>query len=92
MITLSWTAPTSNADGTPLIDLAGFKMYRVMPDGSKVQVADIPKDQLTTDIDLPPGDYDFVGTAYDTSGNESKFTNIVHKDTLPPDTYILTIQ
>src|SRR4030042_1896878 len=25
--TLSWDAPTTNADGTPLTDLAGYKVY-----------------------------------------------------------------
>lgn len=25
---ISWTAPTTNADGTPLVDLAGYRIYR----------------------------------------------------------------
>jgi hypothetical protein len=31
--TLSWTAPTTNEDGSPLTDLAGYRIYR---DGKKV--------------------------------------------------------
>ncbi|MFQ5610302.1 MAG: putative Ig domain-containing protein, partial [Woeseiaceae bacterium] len=26
-VTVSWTAPTLNADGTPLVDLAGYRIY-----------------------------------------------------------------
>ena len=26
-VTLSWDPPTTNADGTPLTDLAGYKVY-----------------------------------------------------------------
>jgi len=27
VVTLSWNAPTTSADGTPLTDLAGYKIY-----------------------------------------------------------------
>lgn len=89
-VTLSWTAPTENADGSKLNDLAGFKIYEVI-NGAYNEVADVPKDSTTATVTLGEGDRCFVGTAYDTSGNESKYTNESCKDTLPPATYILTI-
>lgn len=34
--TASWTAPTTNADGTPLTDLAGYNLYRT--DGARTKL------------------------------------------------------
>lgn len=39
-VTLKWTIPTTNTDGTPLTDLVGFKVLR--------------KDVADKDIDCPP--------------------------------------
>ncbi len=33
-ITLAWDAPTTNTDGTPLTDLAGYKIYYGPTSGS----------------------------------------------------------
>ncbi|MCK5616540.1 hypothetical protein KAR91_82520, partial [Candidatus Pacearchaeota archaeon] len=89
-VTLKWNPPTTNADGSPLTDLAGFKIYEVA-DGNYTEIADIPADTTTATITMGSGDRCFVGTAHDTSGNESIYSNEVCKDTMPPKTYILII-
>lgn len=63
-VQVEWDAPTMNADGTPLNDLAG---YRVYVDGAVVA------DGLSSTIHtLPIGvDGRVSVAAYDTSGNES---------------------
>ena len=90
VITLSWDAPTTNSNGTPLTDLAGFKVYHKLTAGAynatdMVDVGNV----LTTDKTLPAGDYCFVATAYDTSGNESTYSNEVCDDI--PSTFQLRI-
>lgn len=76
---LSWTAPTTNSDGTPLTDLGGYKVYQ----GTATRVYGTPTDVgnvLTKTITpLADGTYFFAVTAYDTSGNESVFSNEVSK-------------
>jgi hypothetical protein len=47
---LNWTAPTTNADGTPCVDLAGFRIYR---DGQLITPTPIPAN-VTVFNDIPP--------------------------------------
>jgi hypothetical protein len=80
-VTLTWTAPTTNDDGSPLTDLAGYKIHQG-PDGvSFPQVYDIPDPLATSYVvtGLAEGTYYFAATAYDTSDNESVLSNIVNK-------------
>ncbi len=89
--TLSWNAPTANADGTPLNDLAGYKVYYGNSSGTYSQ--NISVGNVTTYIvnNLSEGlTYYFAVTAYDTSGNESGYSNEVSK-IIQPQQYILTI-
>ena len=70
---VSWTAPTTNADGTGLNDLAGFTIYYGTSPGSLVETATV-NDVMATSAsigDLVPGTWYFAVTAFDTSGNES---------------------
>jgi len=90
-IILQWNAPTTNIDGTPLTDLAGFKIYLHKGDVYS-PITDISASTLSTTISLEAGENCFVATAYDTSGNESDYSNQVCKDTLAPATFILTIK
>lgn len=81
--TLSWSAPTTRADGSSLLDweLAGFKvLYGTEPD-NYTQVIDIPDPtQVNYVVDgLFPGTYYFVTTAYDIDGLESGFSNMASK-------------
>ncbi|MCB9358073.1 MAG: carboxypeptidase regulatory-like domain-containing protein [Calditrichaeota bacterium] len=71
---LAWAAPTTNADGTPLVDLQGFRVYR---DG--VQIAALAVGELTY-TDTPPDNqtyYTWTVTAIDEVPNVSAPSNSV---------------
>ena len=86
---LTWDYPTTNADGTPLTDLAGFKAYYGTASGNYSTVIDaifatcvttLPCSTSTfTVTNLSETTYYFAVTAYDTAGNESDFSNEVSK-------------
>jgi hypothetical protein len=74
-----WQAPTQNVDGTPLTDLAGFRLYW----GSKsrsytgnARISSPSQTQYRTD-NLPTGTYFIAVTALDQQGNESAYSNEV---------------
>ena len=77
-VTLQWTANTEN-------DLAGYRIYRgAQAGGPYTQVGnDIacgPNDATCCefiDMNIPDGTYCWVATAFDTSGNESEYSNEV---------------
>ena len=77
--TLSWIAPTTNMDGTPLSDLASFRIHYGTTSGTYTQVVDVLDPNATgqTITGLSPNTYYFAVTAYDLSGNESVFSNEV---------------
>jgi len=79
---LAWDANTET-------DLAGYKLYQstVGPTGPFTYVKTIVKGTLATaTADLPDGTYWWVLTAYDNSGNESGYSNVVTRtiDTVAP--------
>jgi hypothetical protein len=76
-VTLSWDAPTTNADGTPLGDLAGYKVYDGGSAGSYTMSTDVGNVTTATLEGYPEGTYYFTVVAYDTSGNESDYSNEV---------------
>ena len=65
--TITWTAPTTNKDGSPLTDLASYRLYR---DGTK-QGSDIaaPVTSVVTTTACLPGTY--TVTAVNAVGVES---------------------
>ena len=76
--TFSWDAPTKNEDGTPLEDLAGYIVYYGTESGNYEVSYDV-KNVTTYKIDnMADGRYYFVVTAYDTSGNESKYSEEIY--------------
>ena len=80
MINLSWDPPTTNEDGTPLTDLAGFKLYC----GKATGVYDVYKldvgNVLTYKIvPVNDGTYYCVATAYNTAKMESAYSSEVSK-------------
>jgi hypothetical protein len=77
--TLSWEAPTTNADGTPLTDLGGYKVYYGTSSGNYTVSLDVGNVTTYKIDNLTPGTYYFAVTAYDTSGNESGYSNEVSK-------------
>ena len=73
VINVAWVAPTIKADGTPLTDLAGFRILVGTASGaysSSVTVAD-PSATSFSLVDLPPASYYVVVIAYDAANNES---------------------
>ena len=69
--TLVWEAPTVNADGSELTDLAGYKVYR---NGALVGGTVATE---YADNNLVDGQYCYTVTAVDQSGNESVSSNEV---------------
>jgi hypothetical protein len=80
-IRLAWDAPTTNADGTPLTDLAGYKIYYGTASGtynSPRSPKDVENVTTCTLTGLIPGQTYFISvTAYDISNNESTYSNEV---------------
>ena len=77
--TLSWAVPTTNVDGTPLTDLAGYKVYYGTTPGvySSIVVGNVTSHQI---VGLTKGqNYYFTVTAYDMAGYESDFATVVSK-------------
>jgi hypothetical protein len=79
---LTWEAPTTVSDGTPLTDLAGYKIYYGTSSGNYTEVIDAGNVTTYTVGSLPPGTYYFAVTAYNGSGNESDYSNEASK-TIP---------
>jgi hypothetical protein len=73
-VTLAWDAPTTDAVGRPLDDLAGYRIYYssqspvVGPRATMIEVGDVT--QYTVD-NLAAGMHYFAVTALDVGGNES---------------------
>ena len=89
---LTWTPPTTNTDGTPVTDLAGFKLYVGNASGSYQQSIDVGNQTSYTLSALNDGaTYYFAVTAYDTTGFESAFSSELSKS-FPalPVTHIIT--
>jgi hypothetical protein len=79
-VTLSWTAPTTNTDGTQLKDLAGYKVYYGTASRTYSTAIDVGKVTNCQINNLTDGlTYYFAVTAYDTSKNESTYSNEVSK-------------
>jgi len=79
--TLSWTAPTQNEDGTDLTDLDGFKLYWGTTPGTYPNSVTIDNPTVTTYIveNLAPGTYEFVATAFNAAGVESRYSGTATK-------------
>jgi hypothetical protein len=78
-VTLSWVAPTQNSDGSPLTDLAGYKIYYRTEIENYYQEIRIDNPGITTYVieQLSPATYFFAATAYNISGVESAFSGKV---------------
>jgi len=76
-VTLAWDAPSTNEDGTPLNDLAGFKVYYGTSPNYYTESIDVSYVSAAVIDNLSSGPWCFAVTAYDTSGNESNYSNEV---------------
>lgn len=72
-VTLSWQAPTERADGTPLTDLAGFRIYYGTAREDLDTVIDLTNPGLSRYVveNLTAGTWYFAMTAYDQAGLQS---------------------
>lgn len=79
--TLSWQPPTTRTDGSPLTNLAGFRIRYGTTIGSYPNLIDIPNGGLTSAMieNLPPATWYFVISAYDAAGSESVNSSPVSK-------------
>jgi hypothetical protein len=90
--TLSWVAPTTNTDGTPLTDLAGYKIHYGTASGNYSSAINVGNTTTSAVSNLNDGaTYYFAVTAYDTSGMESAYSNEVSKTTAAVQQYTLSV-
>lgn len=77
--TLSWTPPTQNDDESPLMNLAGYKIYSGPSEGQYTNEEFINNPGLSayTVQNLTANSYYFVVTAINGTGAESDFSNVV---------------
>ncbi len=75
-ITLTWDKPTTNADGTPLTDLSGYKIYYGINDEPRKASIKVYAATSYYIKNLKPGTYHFSVTAFDSFGNESSPSNV----------------
>src|ERR1700690_769802 len=83
--TLTWTAPTTNTDGSPLTDLAGYNLYYGISSGNYTNTIHVGN-VTTYTLNLSAGSYYFVATAYNSLGVESLDSNQVVKTVVVADT------
>ena len=79
--TLSWTPPTTNSDGTPLVNLAGFRIVYGQASRQYSQVLDIASPVIATAMieNLSAGTWYFAVKAYTSAGVESDVSNEASK-------------
>jgi hypothetical protein len=82
--TLSWTPPTQNTDGSPLTDLASYKIYYGNESGNYHTSIQINNNGMTVYVvkHLTSNTYYFVMTAINSSGEESDFSGEASKQVL----------
>lgn len=79
--TLSWEPPTENADGTPLTDLAGYRIYYGRNQANLTQVVVVNNPGLTRYVieNLTPARWHFEMTSVNADGAESQRTEATSK-------------
>lgn len=78
-ITLSWKAPTENANGSALTNLAGYRIQYGTSPAALSKTITINSVGRTTEVvtNLASGTYYFAILAYNAAGAESKLSNVV---------------
>jgi hypothetical protein len=76
---LRWQPPTTRMDGSPLTNLAGFRIRYGNASGNYPNVITIANGSVTNAVvsNLVPGTYYFVTTAFDSAGYESNYSSPV---------------
>jgi hypothetical protein len=75
-VTLSWQAPTMNADGSALVDLKGYKVHYGSASKSYSDTIQVSNPGVLTYVveNLSAGKYYFAVTAYNSAGQESSLS------------------
>ena len=78
---LSWLPPTQNSDGSPLNNLAGYRIHWGTSAGSYANSVTVNNPGLATYVvtELTPAQWYFVVTAYSATGAESGYSNVATK-------------
>lgn len=76
-VSLNWSPPTENTDGTPLTDLSGYNIHYGTQSGDYTQTIALSNPGLATYVvdDLTPGTYYFSVTAVNSAGTESPLSS-----------------
>lgn len=79
--TLRWTAPTTNSDGTPLTDLAGYYIYYGSSDGAFTHTVNVTSPATVSYVvtNLSSGTWYFAISAYTNTGLVSPQSNVGSK-------------
>jgi len=80
-VTLTWTAPTTNTDGSQLTDLAAYKIYYGTTQGNYPNEVRIDNPGITTYVidNLSANTYFFVSTSINSLEIESDYSNVASK-------------
>jgi hypothetical protein len=77
-VDLTWDAPSTNTDGTPITDLSGYTLYYWQPNWDLPGSVEVGTQTSYTLADLADGEtYSIAVTASNTSGNESVYSNTI---------------
>jgi hypothetical protein len=78
---VSWTAPTTNINGSALTDLAGFRIYYGTSSGKLNQTIDVPNAAASDYVvqGLAQGTWYFAVAAYTNEGLESGLSSVASK-------------
>jgi len=80
-VTLAWQPPTENTDGSPLINLGGYKIHYGLQSGDYDYVVSLSNPGVTRYVleNLAPGKYYFAITAVSAAGAESDLSGEASK-------------
>jgi hypothetical protein len=80
-VTLNWTPPTRNEDGSQLTDLAAYRIHWSRDGDASSKSSRINNPSVTRFVveNLTPGTYEFAATAINSAGVESRLSNSITK-------------
>lgn len=80
-MTLSWTPPTENTDGSALTDLSGYCIYYGISEGNYPNRVEIDTAGISSFVveNLVPDTYYVVATSVNSAGVESSYSNVAIK-------------
>ena len=80
-VTLAWLPPTENTDGSPVVNLGGYKIHYGHQPGQYNSVVAVSNPSLTRYVleNLSPGTYYFAITAVAATGAESDLSGVASK-------------